>query len=163
METENQVRCPNCGGYRVADHIDRIETDSRKIVAPPSEPFGFLDFMAVLSILMIIGGIAFGILNPGFLIVTVIGILFLIIIWVFKRLIRSATGRDPDDEFKKKHAQFIAMTIEQHTYNCVLCGYHWSWAEGDARPDVTIRSDLIQKGEQRLREEERARRRQQGL
>jgi hypothetical protein len=41
-----------------------------------------------------------------------------------------------------------------HHFECALCGYSWSWAEGEPLPPVTVRPDLISKGSQRLQEEE---------
>jgi transposase-like protein len=45
-----------------------------------------------------------------------------------------------------------------YRYLCHLCGYRWTWRTGTPYPPVTVRPDLIAKGEQKLQEEEAARR-----
>ena len=44
-----------------------------------------------------------------------------------------------------------------HEYRCDLCGYQWHWKPGTPYPAVSVRPDLIAKGEQKLREEEQRR------
>ena len=42
--------------------------------------------------------------------------------------------------------------VTVHFYQCILCGYEWQWIEGEPLPQVTVRPDLIAKGEERLRD-----------
>jgi len=44
-------------------------------------------------------------------------------------------------------------------YTCDICGYEWKLVIGEPGPEVQSRPDLIQKGEQRLQEQEDERRR----
>jgi predicted RNA-binding Zn-ribbon protein involved in translation (DUF1610 family) len=48
-----------------------------------------------------------------------------------------------------------------YSYSCTLCGYQWSWQLGTPWPSVTVRPDLIAKGEQRLEKEAAIRQQQE--
>lgn len=55
---------------------------------------------------------------------------------------------------------WLASPSKSYTeYRCDICGYEWKLKRGEVGPEVKIRPDLMHKGEQRLREEEEARRR----
>jgi len=52
----------------------------------------------------------------------------------------------------------VKKIATRYWYRCYLCGYEWSWRSDEPKPQVTIRPDLIAKGEQRLEEERKKRR-----
>lgn len=140
-----QVQCPNCGGYRVSEETAYYSDSAGKHLAnDPTAPtgcsllvvaVGVAMFMVVQDTTIKIVGILLVLLASGAL----VGMLGL------TRMIGSAN--------KGLH--------RVNKYACLLCGYRWEWHQGDPLPSVTVRPDLIQKGEQRLQAEEEERRKRE--
>ncbi|MDE3091271.1 MAG: hypothetical protein KGJ80_18035 [Chloroflexota bacterium] len=162
-----QVQCPNCGGYKTDMKIEPIygetlplthsERKSRWIAwllfggfTIPLIPVYFIalgvlrivdamrwtDLSGLIRLLVFVPMSPFLIGSPPF---------FLNIIWgaiLWFALFKIIKGKQP-----------IKRTI--HHYTCWLCGYKWDWEPGTPLPSVTVRPDLIAKGEQRLEEEQR--------
>lgn len=64
---------------------------------------------------------------------------------------------------KRTNVQQDDPAILSYDHTCQICGYKWNWVVGTPKPEVQVRPDFIQKAAERLEEEERQRRRQQGL
>jgi rubredoxin len=45
-------------------------------------------------------------------------------------------------------------TIPRYYYECKLCGYEWGETEGAPKPPITVRPDLILKGELELKRQQ---------
>jgi len=126
----DQVQCPNCGGYKVSGSaiIEKVFPEEREV-----RPLGtsYIIFFWVLFL-------TFVILTLG------IGLLFL-----FSSQIRKPLGG--------KQELVKTSRVAGYHYTCQLCGYQWTRRVGTPQPEVHVRSDLIAKGEQRLKEERRRR------
>jgi len=145
------VQCPNCGGYRV-------ETETITVNRKTNKPFDFgctfwfiLIFAGIMPTLLgAIGWIAFLFGKPPsyrdtnsqstLLCALPAGLFFLIPTLLS---IKSYFGAD---------------TFDVCHNTCGYCNYTWTWKTGEPLPHVTLRPDLIEKGEQRLRDEYEARR-----
>jgi uncharacterized integral membrane protein len=146
-----QVQCPNCGGYKVSTETATITFDRKSGKA--IEGGGILFLLLVLAaggglalVMFIYVAKDFGPLMIFVLGLTVPGELILIG-WFIRALLRYLKA----DKINK----------EKYYHTCLLCGYEWKRWEDEPLPPVTVRPDLIVKGDQKLeeeREEERRRR-----
>ena len=141
----NQVQCPNCGGYRVATETKVIDVERGTTI----DFGGAFWFFLVMGIVGVVGGTS-GVIDVVFYgksleysgvqlcILLPTGLLFTI--------------------------PLIAMIVRYHKnpmaeryyHTCWLCGYKWNRGSGEPLPKVTLRPDLITKGEQRLEEARQA-------
>ncbi len=131
----NQVQCPNCGGYKVSQNIDRIDPATGNMVG--SGGCGIAVLFSILGFALAIYGTMSGNSVIGFsgtALMVLVG--FPLIVWL---------------EIKKGQSQKRAYNL--YNYQCNLCGYQWSWREGQPKSKVNIRPDLIERGEQRLEKE----------
>lgn len=137
-----QVQCPNCGGYRVesVNKVDNKETNRQHV-----DVWGTL---FVWGLIFLFGGI----LCPSFTelwtggwdppnyttatILTSLGIVGIVVGW------------------RRMNAERHSL-IAHYYHVCWLCGYRWNRRADEPLPEVSIRPDLIAKGEERLREEAR--------
>lgn len=145
-----QVQCPNCGGYKVETKATvKIDPESGHQVIEGAKscllllfvfllgPLGALFlFSAALASDQPISAVVFGALGIIGLVPTII-----ITAGIIKTIKREGG-------IKKGQ-----KTVKKYYYACHLCGYEWSRREDEPLPPVTLRPDLILKGEQRLREE----------
>ncbi len=60
-----------------------------------------------------------------------------------------------------KRVTFETKIGTTNHFTCRLCGYEWDWNYGEPWPEVSVRSDLIAKGAQKLAEYEAAERQRQ--
>jgi hypothetical protein len=157
-----QVQCPNCGGYKVSTKTATITIDRRSGKA--IEGCGAL---LLLLIFAVSGWFAVALFialmedpfirsNPGpFMICFMVGPAALggpLFTGLFIRALSTYLKADK-------------VVKEKYYHACLLCGYEWSRWEDEPLPPVTVRPDLIVKGEQKLeeeREEEERRRRDAG-
>jgi predicted RNA-binding Zn-ribbon protein involved in translation (DUF1610 family) len=47
--------------------------------------------------------------------------------------------------------EFLVRSKPTNDYYCSICGFHWVWEEGTPYPPITVRPDLIAKGEEHRR------------
>jgi len=134
----SQVQCPNCGGYRVSLEKTEGLNWSRGTEWVGTLWLPIIGF--VVSAAMLICSGSWGHLEPFDNLSCLIGIFLL---WMFTWW---AWGKD------KLQRDF--STRKRYSYQCLLCGYQWTWTSGEPMPKVNVRPDLIAKGEQRLREAE---------
>lgn len=138
-----QVQCPNCGGYKV--NTETAILDSKGRMRFSCGGVVFLTFFGIGGILTGIVFLGMG-LSPeknqppvclpiGFL-ELLFGIFFTVLLIYYI------------------YSYFAASKVEEYHHTCLLCGYEWRRREGEPLPPVTVRPDLIAKGDQRLREEE---------
>lgn len=135
----DQVQCPNCGGYKTDEHSEFVNPKTGK---PDLTSGGYCILMLLWLIIYV--GLIFVLLlvfradernTPGCLISLVMVMIF---IWFHIKYVR--VGKDAQKFYK---------------YECRICGYHWQWREGQPRPTINVRGDLIEKGEQRLERQHR--------
>ena len=138
----DQVQCPNCGGRKVnVEKKEAIKETKEKRSSFGKALFyviGVLIAWAIISKLCssILAKFAIGISWIPWILS---GLLSLVIIL---NTIPSA-------------ASMSRKIGTRYHYHCQLCGYRWKWKTGVLLPTVTIRPDLIARGEQRLEEEYR--------
>jgi hypothetical protein len=159
------VQCPNCGGYKVSllDTIKETYKQPEKYRAYGCYSWvaGVIGFMLVIFAFLFVaslidGAISLIIGESGSLCVPLAIIPSIIVaipaaIFMGKRDRKSALAR----EAKGEVVQITKEAIIGYRYSCYICGNRWQWNVGTPLPRVTLRPDLIQKGEQRLEEERR--------
>jgi hypothetical protein len=133
----NQVQCPNCGGYKVNEDVIGIDSKTGK-----SFPvLGYCGFVVLLMVIYVmVGALWLAVYGnkpttSSCLMSTVFILLFFWGTYKFNK--------------REKRAWNL------YKYECKLCGYQWEWREGQPRPTVNVRPDLIEKGEQRLEQQRR--------
>lgn len=123
-----QVQCPNCGGFDVWLEggwlVDPQDTSTVVSRGPKRWEAGDI------IVLVFVGSMTFG-----------VGALFW---WIFMT--------SPTQEMR--HDRWLDNTANLRAYRCRLCSNEWQQLRGGAPPKVTIRPDLIAKGEARLRAEQ---------
>ena len=127
-----QVQCPNCGGYRVVAFSQITEKLPTKEYKPISPFWIWLIRIGFVVICFVAWGIP----------------LLLLLSSDIRRLI--FTGQ----------VTMIGKVVG-YNYSCGLCNYRWSWIIGTPKPEVHIQPDLIKRGMQKLQEEDEERRRRQ--
>jgi hypothetical protein len=144
-----QTQCPNCGGYKVSEEIER------KVLKKEIEmKYGSVTCLMNLTIAAVI---AFFAIQVDRLLGVFLGLLLFILFTFFQHRMRVRLGGG-------KLIRFVKVTrvpLEPVThYTCMLCGFRW-----DSNQDlpVSFRPDLIAKGEQRLQEVEEVRKRQEQM
>lgn len=128
-----QVQCPNDGSYKVRVETTIIDRKNGKTVVNPG--WGGWIFIAVFfaaSIAMIF------VIHPFCGIVEIL--VCLLLAWGLHSM---------NNEYAK------AVKIQKYDCECIICGYKWTRRADEPLPQVTVRPDLIAKGEQRLEEERR--------
>ena len=143
-----QVQCPNCGGYKVSTETKTIGRKSGNEL-PGCGGFFLLFLLSAggwLGLVMFINAMNNPFLNNAFVMgffgIAALGGPIFTVLFIWALLIYLKVEK-----------------IEKYYYTCLLCGYKWSRREDEPLPPVTVRPDLIIKGEQKLEEEERERRR----
>jgi rubredoxin len=140
-----QVQCPNCGGYKTKVTNVRSIGDFEGVLSKKlPQPIGCLAFLVGL-------GLALGwqwwfcsaLLSGDILMPLIAGVSLLVGSILALRWLSS-----------KYHE-----VAKEYSYECHLCGYQWTWRTDEPKSRVTVRPDLIVRGEQKLEEEERERRR----
>jgi len=135
----NQVQCPNCGGYKTTSETTPI---TQKVSLSSSQRKE--QRKTGLTCLSLLVGFTFiiSLLVGDWGIFTLIAAM--VIVGVPIVLLIESFQRNP-------------MTTKTVGYvyhsTCLICGFHWDWREGQEKPEVHVRPDLIARGEQRLREE----------
>lgn len=131
MTEEDQVQCPNCGGYRIS-----FSQITEKLSTKEYKPISQLLLWGWRFCFVVTCVITFG--------------LYLLVLLIpdIRRL--TFSGLWP-----------TTTKVVGFNYACALCNYCWSWMIGAPKSEVHIRPDLILKGAQKLQEEEEERRRQQ--
>jgi hypothetical protein len=135
-----QVQCPNCGGFKT--NIDRIRKANP---ATRREYANIRDFGWIIVI--ICAGLFSGLLmfnNIGsqdgssikgmgifIILLALVGLFF--IFYLIRR---------------RKDA------VNKYYFHCTICGYQWNRLETEPEPPVTIRPDLIQKGDEELKKQQ---------
>jgi rubredoxin len=144
----DQVQCPNCGGFRVADDKKTYPIYGDRIPFRKSIPSLVLTVITLVVGILILRdpppGEFFGndFIDLGVMLVSFSG--FVLIGYIYVGL----TGG----------ARKVDRLVTEHRYTCSLCGYAWEWSPGDPWPKVTVRPDLIAKGANRLRKEDQSNR-----
>ena len=123
---ENQVQCPNCGGYKVVTETRRINPKTQKESTTTRGQYIAAYSIGSVFILLGIGThYIFGIIS-GILVIA----LFILISILNKKMINKY-------------------------YNaCSLCGYKWSRLENEPEPQVVVRPDLMEKGDIELKRQQ---------
>ena len=131
MTEENQVQCPNCGGYKI--------TGSQITEKLPKK-----EYRSISPLLLWGWRLCFVVAT-----FTTFGVyLLVLLIPDIRRL--TFSGLWP-----------TITKVVGFNHICMLCNYRWSWMIGTPKPEVHVRPDLMMKGAQKLQEEEEERRRQQ--
>lgn len=137
---DGQVQCPNCGGYRVSTTTFWAGGRLRR------KPSTFGPYWAWFQVLagacMVIVGLVIALAASGDPMPLSLGIMFAAI-GAFE-IVMGVLGMNVKTSHWNQH--------------CILCDYQWKERPGDPKPVVQVRPDLIQKGAQRLQEEDRQRR-----
>jgi len=168
------VQCPNCGGYKVSllETVKETYKQQEKYRAyesnswavgiigsvlvifvfwPIASLVAFLMYF-VISLILQKNGIIIDDVTVGIIIlIPFIVMAILIAIFIGKRDRKRALAR----EAKGEVVQISKEAITGYRYYCNICGNRWQWDVGTSLPRVTLRPDLIQKGEQRLEDERR--------
>lgn len=131
----NQVQCPNCGGYRVRE-VENVLGSGKWKKAERTR--AFIAWMAMAVPVIVIGALIVN-SSPEELVPSITCGAILLAVPTFLVLNKTATR------------------IIGKVHRCDLCGYIWRQLFDEPSPPVTIRPDLIAKGEQRLKEEEHQR------
>lgn len=152
----NQVQCQSCGGYKIDGKIVRIDPSTGQVIKLNGCGLVVITIMlyfgAVQALWFLIFFLA-SIISPGaevgmgtILLIALSSIFapFLVVIPFYRG--QSAT---------QKRGYNLYM------YHCNLCGYDWQWREGQTRPKVKVKPDLIAKGAKKLEEEEKSRKQQE--
>lgn len=125
------TQCPHCSGYRVT--ADRTE--------PLNGPWGnqiILPFIiAACGAITLAWQLSRGELG-GTILCGAIAFIFLFGLFIW---IQGISNR-------------MYATRKRYWFRCLLCGYQWVWATGEALPPVHDRPDLREAGEARLRAED---------
>jgi len=125
------AQCPHCGGYRVTvetAHITRSGVEFKNVGCNTLFGLGLGVFILICGGAVISNGSYLG----GCL-VLLLGIAIIVgVVMLHLKILSVATG---------------------YKYECLLCGKRWILNSGDDQPSVTVRPDLIARGEQRLEEE----------
>ena len=133
-----QVQCPNCGGCRVetVNKVDNKETNRQHVdVWGSIFVWGLMFFFVGI----ICSSYTASTWEPNYttaIIFTSLGVLAIIVGW------------------RRMNAERHKL-IAHYYHVCWLCGYRWNRRADEPLPEVSVRPDLIAKGEQRLREEAR--------
>jgi hypothetical protein len=152
----NQVQCPNCGGYKTETRTTLVDRRSNKPLL--IQPQAAMWMMLFSTILCCAGFQTLIVWNAGpkdqspWL---CLGSMFLASIILFVLPVAKYG----------LNRTWSEAGYEVYHHRCYLCGYEWSRREDEPLPPVTVRPDLIAKGEQKLeeeREEEERRRRDAG-
>lgn len=140
-----QVQCPNCGGYRVETKTETIDLKSGQNFDFGWKFWFVLVFFAIAPLFM--GTVA-----------------------LLARLSGQSMSFNPSDDntliccalpgglfftfgmVLYIRSYFKASKVEKYYHTCGLCGYQWSRRADEPLPHVTVRPDLIAKGEERLRQ-----------
>ncbi|HLZ80886.1 MAG TPA: hypothetical protein VKP04_04580 [Ktedonobacteraceae bacterium] len=122
------AECPNCGGYRVSEETSYI---SKGYETSESAYYRSVIFIGLLAIGLIIWGVT-QISNT-----TISGIALILIGITLVFLIPVQLRK------------YWSLPV-RYKFKCVLCGYSWKMDEGEAQPEVTVRPELIAKGEDRI-------------
>lgn len=130
-----QVRCDNCGGYRVTDEMYVLDSSSKHVT--PSKVSTDHEFAVMIT-------------GVGVLL-AVFGIGIPILIWGIVSLNKASALK-----------KLMEAGPHHHNYACLICGATWTDTEPySASPagSITGSPSLLQMGAQRLEEEEEQRRR----
>lgn len=160
-----QVQCPNCGGFRVS--VSNETQERRPTKAKTTYAQWRKKIVTIALIAQVIWVCAFlnqhascsnsssgcGTASSPIIWLVVLGLPTIIgALWIIVK--GPAVAKQASvGEFYTNTTELISKTF---AYTCQLCGYKWSWTTGTPLPTVTVRSDLMEKGEQRLRAEEEA-------
>jgi hypothetical protein len=141
-----QVRCPNCGGYKINSKKIRMDPRTGNSIAPKFIKvilylgLPFLGLFIVVGLLAIISQVFLGgdfSIDIFMFLLGVVGLIFFIASIKALRI----------------YSQTEKLAYILYKFNCILCGYIWDWQMGEKWPEVHVRPDLIAKGEQRIEEE----------
>ncbi len=131
----DQVQCPNCGGYKVEKELTFIDQKTGK----QDTGAGFCA-MLLLGMLGIAGVGVLAVIFQNTSLSTPIQIVLLAAILIFLWLTTRGTNRE-------------ASMDKVYKYECRICGYHWQGQHQSK--GVTVRPELIEKGEQLLEKQRR--------
>jgi hypothetical protein len=145
------MQCPNDGGYRTHEWAtDYLHPHSMQ----RAEPRGFWWPLAVILFLSIFFLVPFSVFldlatgSADGVVDRKVGTWAAVAVGgVWAATVLTIVAREA-----RKLPQHKLMAV--HHFECAICGYRWSWADGEPLPPVTVRPDLISKGSQRLQEEE---------
>ena len=141
----DQVQCPNCGGYKTEVTVKYIGVGVL---------YEFLGCAVVVLTGVLAGGFVlwwFYALASGNILPPLVATGVLLVVAVVGLIL----------QLSRLHKQQYHEVPKEYSYKCHLCGYQWTWRTDEPKPRVTVRPDLIVRGEQKLeeeREEERRRR-----
>jgi hypothetical protein len=134
---EEQIQCPNCGGFRVKVTKDIYYGNTENFERASIGKRILLFFPWYIVAALSIGFIGLPYLDKDFR------------VWMgdFTSLV-----------FKGRYTIKDASHYLAHN-ECVICGYKWEWDSTTPKPKVMVRPGLIATGEKKLQEEEEERRR----
>lgn len=133
----NQVQCPSCGGYKSDSTLTLIDPKTGKKV--PSTTCGGIILVIAIAFL---GGQGIAPFIPSDFGIPFIVLTLAIVLFLSYKIATTPTAAEK-------------RATSHYKYHCNICGYKWEWHEGQPRPKVNVRPDLIAQGEQRLEEERR--------
>jgi len=158
----NQVQCPNCGGYKTETRTTLVDRRSSKpLLIQPQAAMWMIVFSVALCFSGFITLIVWKDQSPWLC----LGSAFLASIILFVLPVAKYGLTSIILFVLSVNRTWSEAGYEVYHHRCYLCGYEWSRREDEPLPPVTVRPDLIAKGEQKLeeeREEEERRRRDAG-
>jgi|SRR5581483_571411 len=129
------VQCPNCGGFRTRSRTVFRNAASFKIIPNGQARARFFIGLGLAAVGALLSFILIAVGSWG---------VFLGIPLFFVTLGLT-------------HVSFNRLNLQlDHTeFDCLLCEHTWLVRPGDPLPEIRVRPDLIQRGERKLRDEER--------
>jgi len=139
-ETMTQIQCPNCGGYKTDLHSKKVN-QSDGSDAWGKSALGYLLYIGWFLLAGPVVALCSSLFGQQAGIVIGTGLVIIGFVVLTKRI--------------RRHERTV-KTVYFRT--CQLCGYSWEPQKEQTPPNVTVRPDLIEKGNRLLEEQERRRR-----
>ena len=138
----DQLQCPNCGGFKNEDKIEYLNLAGGKVLVPGCNTWIVAFLMAGIvwagcAFLADLVGLTKSETTRNAVQLAIAVLSFVVFLFL---LIGGYHGGNKS----------VKEAIKIHNLECRLCGYKWRWQEGTPYPTVTLRPDLIAKGEQEL-------------
>jgi hypothetical protein len=146
-----QLRCPNCGGYRVSDQVKRIILRRTDEPAQSSwEGAGRLGLLVLGAIAIYFGTVVLllnAVGHTGRVASADVPALFWVVFWGDLALLVIGGIMLA----RRRWARLGLYRGVLHRDWCRLCGYRWQWVEGQPEPTSSTgqaTTDLIRRGAQ---------------
>lgn len=158
----DQVQCPNCGGFRVSVHSEsffhRVTGEDLRLRWTERNSNSCLNALVWLPVLMVSACI-FGVVAGA---VAMVGLAVsgneelspqLVFASVISGTVAGITSLATMFFMTRPRPALVEQALRRLTYRCVICGYLCTWPERASAQKITVRTDLIAKGYERLERE----------